>query len=236
MKEKIEHTGLIVLARSTSSRLPGKALLDIAGEPVLGFILKRLMLVVDKEHIVVATSDQASDDPIAAYCFQKGISCYRGSLNNVAERFFGAAKTAGWNYAARINGDNVFVDTNLLRKMIQLAESGKYDFISNVKGRTYPKGMSIEIVRVAYYEARLSDILQSRENSEHVTSYLYENDATTNHCYIMNTEIPEMAGIQLALDTPEDLARSRFIASHFTDPAKEYNSAEIFNILKSYQA
>lgn len=236
MKEKIEHTGLVVLARSTSSRLPGKALLDIAGKPVIGFILRRLLAVVAKENIVVATSDQPSDDPIAAYCSQNGIKCYRGSLTNVAERFFGAAQSAGWTYAARINGDNVFVDTDLLRRMIRIAETNKYDFISNVKGRTFPKGMSIEIVRTAYFLSKLPAIQSSPEHREHVTSYLYENDANSNHCYVLNTEIPEMAGMQLALDTPEDLARSRYIAAHFTDPAKEYNSAEIFNILKSYQA
>jgi spore coat polysaccharide biosynthesis protein SpsF len=226
------RTGIVILSRYTSSRLPGKALMKIQDKPVLSYIIERLMQVVSKEQIVIATSTEASDDAIAAYAQEIGVTSFRGPLENVAERFYLAAKSCGWEFAARINGDNIFVDTPVLAEMLATAATGKYDFISNVKGRTFPKGMSIEIVRLRYFESLLKDINGNAGYREHVTLYLYEHESGS-HYYYTNEAMPEAAGIQMALDTPEDLERTRAIIKEFTAPHWQYNMREIMTILKT---
>ncbi len=223
--------GAVILSRYSSTRLPGKALLEIAGKPILNYIVERLLQVLDKKHIVIATSEDASDDPIAAFSERNGITCFRGSLENVSERFYLAAAGQNWDYAIRINGDNVFVDTELLRYMVEITGKGEYDFVSNVKDRTYPKGMSIELVRVSFYKSLLEKMNGSEKYREHVTLYLYDHACGNFHfCY--NEALPEAAGIQMALDTWEDFIQIRQIIAQFTQAHWNYNLKEIYHIWK----
>lgn len=221
-------TGAVVLSRFSSSRLPGKALMRIAGKPILAYIVERLSMVLPPEQIVIATSEEPSDDPIAAFCQESGIACYRGSLENVAVRFVSAAEAMNWDYAMRINGDNVFVDIPALRDMVALASAGDYDFISNVKNRTFPKGMSIEIVRTSVFRSLVPKILNSDAYREHVTLYLYEHEDEIHHHYFLNTELPEAAGLQFALDTAEDFERTSQIMAHMKTAHTDYNLKEIY--------
>lgn len=206
--------------------------MKIAEKPVLLYIIERLLQVIDKEHVILATSYECTDDPIAEFCFNNEIKCYRGPLSNVAERFYQAAKSQNWDFAARINGDNIFLDTEVLASMLKIAAEGQHDFISNVKDRTFPKGMSIEIVRMEYYSKILPIINASLHYQEHVTLYLYDNDNNASHFYFYNTSLPEASGIQLALDTREDFERSANIISQFVRDQWKYNLTEIFNIWK----
>ena len=221
--------GVVILARYNSSRLPGKALMCIQEKPVLLYIIERLTQVVPMEDILIATSIEESDNFIEEFAKDHNISCFRGSLNNVADRFFLAALSKRWDYVTRINGDNIFVDTNLLRRMIGIALGGEYDFISNVKDRTFPKGMSIEIIKVNFYKRVLPFILNDDDYKEHVTLYLYHNELGI-YKFIKNKEVPEAGGIQMALDTPDDFNRSEVIVKHFIKPHWFYNLSEIHEI------
>lgn len=204
--------------------------MQIEGKEVLKYILERLERVLDRSSVMIATSDTPGDDAIAVFAEREGIACYRGSLEDVASRFYQAARSKGWQYAVRINGDNIFLDTNVLEAMIRIARTAGHDFISNVKGRTFPRGMSVEIVRLDYYERVLGTVRMDDQYQEHVTLYLYEHPGQGDHYYFYNSIVPEAAGIQLALDTPEDLARTREIISRFSEPHWEYNLEEIFVI------
>lgn len=227
--------GIVILSRFTSSRLPGKALREIDGKPILQYIVERVEQVVARDRILIATSDDASDDPIASFATNMQVQCFRGSLENVAERFYLAAVSKGWDYAVRINGDNLFVDTELLTEMIGAARTGEFDFISNVKGRTFPKGMSIEIVRTAFFGGLLKEIGGDVGYREHVTLYLYDHEPG-HFKYFFNRRYPEASGIQLALDTSEDLARSAEIVRRFRRPHWVYNLAEILQIWKEIKS
>jgi spore coat polysaccharide biosynthesis protein SpsF len=223
--------GIVILSRYSSSRLPGKALMAINNKKVLQYIIERLQRVVAKDKIVLATSNEDSDLPIANFAKEENIQLYRGSLENVAERFYNSAHEKAWDYAIRINGDNIFVDTIVLEEMIKLAERDAFDFISNVQDRTFPKGMSIEIVRMEHYKRHLKKINDSPYYREHVMVYLYEEPSGKKY-YYKNDELPEAAGIQLALDTPEDFERTTDIIKQFSKPHWEYNLKDIFRIYK----
>lgn len=199
-------TGIIILCRYNSQRLPGKILMELGGRTVLGLILDRINKAVPDRPVVVATSDEASDDPIADYCRRAGVACFRGSLDDVAGRFLECAEKNGWDYAVRINGDNVFVDQRTLAEMTAIADTGVFDLVTNVPGRTFPYGMSVEVVRTAFYRDQMAAV-SDMGHREHVTSWLYDNPDIGNRYLYRNLRCPAATGLDLALDDADDLDR-----------------------------
>lgn len=204
--------GVIILARFDSSRLPGKALMTIDQKPIIHHIFDKVTLSsVFRNDIVVATSDEDTDQPIVDFCNNNKINCYRGSKENVARRFLNCSIEYGFDFVARINGDNFFVDHELLDEMFAQIELEKGNFISNVIGRTFPYGMSIEIVRTEFYKQVFSRF-SSKDDFEHVTKYLYSHESSLGPFIIKkNTEFPALQGAKLAIDTKDDLVRVKTI-------------------------
>jgi len=225
--------GFIILSRYNSTRLPGKALLQIDEKPILQHIVDNLGEVTDKNNIVVATSNQNTDQPIVEYCNKNKIQVYRGALENVADRFLNCALTYKFEYAVRVNGDNLFLDQFCLRDMIKIAQLDKYDFISNVKGRTYPKGMSFEIVKTNHYKIKYK-MFNNAMHYEHVTQYLYQNDKDEKYFYQYNKACPESAGIQLAIDTPDDFSNAEIIIKEIKKRNLSYKLKNIFAVYKEF--
>lgn len=228
-------TGIVILARMSSSRLPAKALRPLEGKESILYIIEKLLRLLPKENIILATSTESSDDPLVNFVEKLGIALYRGSLTNVAERFYQAGLQLNCPYLCRMNGDNIFLDSQLLQSLLSLANSGEYDFISNVKDRTYPKGMSVEIVRTAYYEKLLPEILANDYYTEHVMPLVYERANSGRHYYQMNTDYPDAAGIQLALDTAQDFKRSEWILKHSSLPHTQMGLRELLQLYKTYE-
>lgn len=225
--------GVVILARLSSSRLPGKALKMIEGKETLGHILTRLDQVLDRSAVILATSDESSDDPLEEFAKKEGIACYRGSLERVGERFYNAAIRLKTEYAARINGDNIFLAPEILQRMILQAETGRYNFLSNVQGRTFPKGMSVEIVRLSYYQEHLDKISNDPYCNEHVMVCLYQEPAPADHFYLKNDALPRAAAIQLALDTPEDWQRTTWMMKAM--PQGKYDLETTFEYYQGYE-
>ena len=202
--------GCIILARYSSSRLPGKALKEIKGKTLLHRIHDTLQDTLPDSQLVVATSEEESDQPIADYCAEQQINCFRGSLNNVAERFYRCALTYNLDYAFRINGDNLFVETDSLQRMIEAVQQDtSLDFLSNVKDRTFPFGMSVELLKTSFYGRMLEKFKDNARYQEHVTLYLYEHEQEGKRKYFYNSQYPEAKGAHLAIDTPEDFEIAR---------------------------
>jgi len=228
-------TGIVLLARMSSSRLPGKALRQIEGKESILYILEKLLQVVPAEQIILATSSESSDDPLADFVAQQGIAVYRGSLDKVAERFYQAGLQLNCDYLCRMNGDNIFLDSHLLQQMLALSNSGNFDFISNVKDRSYPKGMSVEIVRTTYYENLLPEILADAYYTEHVMPLVYERLNSGSYYFQMNTEFPEAAGLQLALDTAEDFKRTEWMMQQANLPHTKLGLKELLHLYQNYE-
>jgi len=218
--------GIIVLCRYDSIRLPGKILKKIQGKTILSHILDRLHKVRSAHQIVVATSTQKPDDIIQAHCYDYGIPCYRGDLLNVAERFLSCSKAFQFDYAVRINGDNLFTDPALIDLMINQATSGNFDFISNVPERTFPYGMSIEILKTDFYATILPRFNLERYH-EHVTLYLYEHEELGKRQYFYNTICPGLKGENLAIDNDKDLSLAEKIFARLSHLDKEFGLKEL---------
>lgn len=198
--------GVVILCRYNSSRLYGKVLKSIGNKVVLQHIIDQVKSVTP--HYTVATSKEASDLPIANYCKDNNIPCFRGDLDNVSKRFLEAAQSLELDYAIRINGDNFFVNTEVLRHFVTSTHTD-YDFCSNVKGRTFPYGMSVEMVRTSFYKTYMPTFAESE--IEHVTLHFYNNEAIGKRYYVYNEKYPKASGLKLAIDTQEDFDRTTFI-------------------------
>lgn len=219
--------GVVILCRYASQRLPGKILMPVAGVPILNHIVARVRN--SGLPLLVATSDQPDDDPIAGHCQRLGVNCFRGSLDDVAARFLGAARSQEWRYAARINGDNLFVHYELLAQMAQIARTDEYDLVSNVPGRTWPPGASVEIVDVDCYAGCYGKFSEPG-HYEHVTGWLYEQAHQLRVHVCVNPDAGAVAGLHLAIDTPLDYERATRLSGMLGQPLADCPMNQILSM------
>lgn len=224
--------GIAILCRYSSTRLPGKILREIHGRSVLGHIIDRVRRGAPSASIVVCTSTDSSDDVIAQFAFREKVNCFRGHLEDVAGRVLTCAEEFGWDYIVRINGDNIFTDPDTLQCMIAIASTDEFDFVTNVPGRTFPLGMSVEILRTSFYREVISEVREPGYR-EHVTSWLYDNPEVGRRFIYRNTVCPAAAGLDLALDTEADLALAARIIKGMERSPEFYGLHEIAHMVRS---
>jgi len=184
-----------------SQRLPGKVLKEVEGKPLLLYLLERLEKSPVLERIVVATSDGGSDEPIADFCRCREISCFRGSLANVAERFCRLLNHYPGDAFVRISGDSPLLDPRLVTEAVVTLERSTADLVTNVLLRTFPKGQSVEVLRRDVFMRHYPCFAEDHDR-EHVTPYFYRKSEMFN---ILNIESGEDWGeVQMSVDTEED--------------------------------
>jgi spore coat polysaccharide biosynthesis protein SpsF len=169
----------IIQARMGSTRLPGKVMMDLCGNPVLWHVVKRVSASNRLNWVVVATSTAKEDNIIENFCNRTNIMVFRGDATNVLSRYYECAKYLigkGHNiqYIVRITADCPLIDPAIIDKVIHLAVSEKLDFASNVHPITYPDGLDVEVftfeaLSEAYHNATLPS------EKEHVTPYIIKN-------------------------------------------------------------
>lgn len=216
--------GAIIQARMGSRRLPGKALMPLQGKPALQWVVEAVERAPNLVETVVATSHDASDEPIERFCLERNIECFRGSLQDVAGRFLGVLEQYSWDAAARISGDSPLLDWRLIEEAVKLYRSGDWHLVTNILPRTYPHGQSIEVVgasalRVAY------ENFSAAENFAHVTQYFYTHIADWR-IGSMISEI-NLSEIRMALDTPADLNRIKKLTMRLNRPLADYTVADL---------
>jgi spore coat polysaccharide biosynthesis protein SpsF len=165
----------ILQARTSSSRLPGKVLKSLLGEPMILRQIERLRRAKHLDALVVATSDHTSDDALAAVCANAGVKVHRGPLDDVLARFVGAAapfKDAEW--IVRLTGDCPLADPAIVDQVVAAALENRADYASNALEPTYPDGLDVEVIRRAALEAIAAEPRTVAER-EHVTLALYRN-------------------------------------------------------------
>ena len=167
---------IVVQARTTSSRLPRKVLADVAGRPMLSQQLRRLAACRLADEIVVATTVNVTDDPVAAVAREEGARWFRGSETDVLERYVGAAREARADVVVRITADCPLIDPEVSDRVIATlsGESGRWDYVSNVAPtRTFPRGLDTEALFVDTLE-RVHRMAHSEAAREHVTPFIYQ--------------------------------------------------------------
>lgn len=222
--------GAIVQARMSSKRFAGKVLYPIAGKPMLQYLLERLDRCAPLVAVVVATSVDESDTPIETLCRVRGVHCYRGSLLNVASRFRAVLDAYRFDAFVRVSGDSPLLDPNVVGRGVEMFLSGDFDLVTNVFPRSYPRGQSVEVIRADAF-SRSADLMRGPDELEHVTPFFYRNREGFR---IVNFSAErDYSGMDLSVDTPDDMNRVAAIVAAMTRPHWEYGLPEIREIYET---
>jgi len=241
-----ENVVAIIQGRMSSSRLPGKILADIAGQPMLQRVFMRTSRAASVSQTLFATTTDPSDDPVAEYCDFSGIPFTRGNLYDVLDRYYQAAKKAKADVVVRITADCPVIDPELIDNVVNTLLEDKYDFVCNrlppPLSRTYPIGLDVEactfkVLAKAWKEAK------EPQHREHAMPYFYEGVELTRQSRTLETGISPR-GYNIALlqhatdfgdyrwtvDTPADLEFMRQVYSHF-DERDDFTWKEVLDLV-----
>jgi spore coat polysaccharide biosynthesis protein SpsF len=226
-------TLIIVQARTSSSRLPNKVLLPILGKPMLSHQLARLARVKTPHKLIVATSTLASDNPIAALCNQLDISCFRGSLDDVLERYFQAALTNNSDgkvkNIVRITGDCPLIDSSIVDQVIRLFILSHVDYCSNCEPATLPDGLDVEVF--SFEALKKSNFLAKKPSErEHVTAFIRNNPDTFKRINYSHT--PDLSYYRWTVDEPEDFDLINKIYQTLYLKKPNFKLVDILNLIR----
>ena len=215
-----EKVVVIIQARMGSTRLPGKVLLDLGGKPMLARVVSRCRQATMVDQVVIATSDDPSDDAIENYCLAQGYPCFRGSLHDVLDRYYQAARQFEASIIVRITADCPLIDPAVIDQVVSALIGGeqesKLDFVANRLPppwkRSYPIGLDVEVCTFSALERAWKEAKEAHQR-EHVMPYLYEQEGRFQ--VLVLNHIPDYGDLRWTVDTPEDLALIRQIYSRF---------------------
>ena len=212
---------VLIAARMSSQRLPGKTLMQFGHDTLLGHVVSAASHAQCTSGVIVVTSVHPSDDPIVEWCTSTRIPYWRGPLDDVASRMTGAARHYGADGFVRISGDSPMLDPAIVAHASALFSSGSYDLVTNVNPRAFPPGQSVEVVRTSVLTALLHGGDVTQDDREHVTPVLYRrlDQLEVRRYGPVDISGPQpsrhadgdFTDISLTIDTAEDAARFRAI-------------------------
>lgn len=245
----------IIQARMKSSRLPGKVLMDIQGKSMLARVVDRVLLAKNVSRTVIAITDEVDDDPLAEFCQREGLDYYRGSMHDVLDRYYQAAKIAGANIVVRLTSDCPLLDPDLIDETISvfMGRSGSqatwtpigdprylpppinpsfpWDFAATRLPppweRTFPIGLDVEVCSFAALEKAWHEATAEYER-EHVLPYLYD-DPNRFRCLVGYWR-ENLGNQRWTVDTADDLKLVNEIYSLIG--SSDFNWLDILDVIK----
>lgn len=203
----------IIQARMGSTRLPGKVLADLCGRPMLRTLLDRIDAVPDIDEVIVATTVAPEDDALATWLADQGVACYRGSKDDVLDRYYQCARMHEPDLVVRVTADDPLKDPAIIARAIAIcAADPSIDYCSNTIHPTYPEGLDIEVVRFrALQRAHQEAVMPS--DREHVMPYIWNRpDRFKLHSFEFERNLSHW---RWTVDKPADLELMRAIFGHF---------------------
>ena len=196
-------TVIIVQARMTSTRLPGKVLKQVLGKPLLEYQIERLQRVKLANEIVIATTTNETDEPIVELCNRLAVAYFRGSEDDVLSRYYGAATAHKADLVVRVTSDCPLIDPQVIDTVIDycLQNQSHYDYVSNSLERTYPRGMDTEVFSFSTLQQAFGEAT-AQPDREHVTPFIYRQPARYRLGHVIYSE--DCSHHRWTVDTPED--------------------------------
>lgn len=222
---------LIIQARMGSTRLPGKVLKEVCGEPLLKFMVNRVLdsKLVDK--IVIATTLSEKDDEIVSFCENHNISYYRGSEHDVLDRYYKTAKLYNAKTIIRCTADCPLIDAKFIDKTIQLYFNSNVDYASNTCPpdlKKFPDGSDVEVFSFSALERAWKETNDLKDR-EHVTFYFWKRGKDFTTILLENEE--NWGNYRITVDYPEDFIVVERIIKQLKTENKKGSLKEIINIL-----
>lgn len=206
----------IIQARMGSTRLPGKVLRELNGQPMLACVVERLRRASALDETWIATSKLAADDPVAALCEERGWPFFRGSESDVLERYWQTAQAAGAEAIVRITADCPMIDPGVVEEVCTTFLKGQpgLDYVANFQPqRTFPRGLDAEIFSRKTLETCQREA-HDPASREHVTAFIYRNPERFQMQGV-TAESGDWSKYRWTVDTPEDFALMTAIYAHF---------------------
>lgn len=201
-------------ARMTSSRLPGKPLLEAAGRPMLEHLVRRLQAVPSIDEIVLATTVNAADQPLVDLAAELGIKAFRGSEDDVMLRVMEAARSADADIIVEITGDCPVIDPEIIEQAIRTFNAHDADYVSNAVVRCYPDGMDVQVFSLdtLIKSAAMTD---SALDHEHVTLHIRENPKIFSQIHLIAPPEQTWPDLGVTLDERSDYLLLKNLIEHF---------------------
>jgi spore coat polysaccharide biosynthesis protein SpsF len=222
--------GVISQARMTSSRLPGKVLMPLAGRPMLHYHIEGLRKA--GLPIVIATTTNPSDDPVVAFCKEIGVPTYRGSELDVLARFAGAAEVFNLDYVVRVTSDCPLIDGRLIKDALDVFKEDLQPstYISNCHQRTFPRGFDFEVFSsVALQKMNLNAQLEFER--EHVTPFIWKSHPELFKMIHVKQE-NDASDLRLTVDEPADFELLKQLIERYS--AHELQHHEVVALMRTH--
>jgi spore coat polysaccharide biosynthesis protein SpsF len=219
-------------ARMSSSRLPGKILMDVLGEPMLARMIERVKQSRLLDQLVVATTDHPSDDVVEDLCKKSDVGCFRGSESNVLERVLRAAKAFNADWIVELTGDCPLIDPVLIDLVIERfkAREKSFDYISNALEVTYPRGQDVQVFPTAILED-VNRRTQDPLDREHVSLYIYTHTELYRCHNIEAAPQHRRQDLRMTVDVQEDLDVVRKIYKNLYPKNESFTLSDIIRFL-----
>jgi spore coat polysaccharide biosynthesis protein SpsF (cytidylyltransferase family) len=227
---KIQKVTALIQARLGSTRLPGKTLMTIAGESLLGHLVKRVKASRYVNEIIIATTINYRDDAIVKFAVGNNLKFYRGSEEDVLERFYQAAVEYGIETIVRITPDCPMLDPEIMDAVISKYLEGNHNYVSNVLPPTFPDGLDTEVfsfrtLEKTWHEARLPS------EREHVTPYIVKHPELFRH-FNVKKEGEDLSWLRLTVDTRDDYDFVCKIFELLYHPNEIFHMEDVLALLK----
>jgi len=219
----------IIQARTNSTRFPNKIFASIEGQPLISHIVKRLSQSKMIEKTVIATSLNDADNYIEEWCNTNNILCFRGSEDNVLERFYQTATKFNIDIIVRITADDPFKDAEIIDEVINLLINEKLDFCCNNNPPTFPEGLDTEVFTFDALK-KAYEFAVDPFDLEHVTQYFYRNPGKFKQKNLKN--IVNLSSYRWTIDEPEDLEFAKIIYSKLYKVNNYFGYREILKFIE----
>lgn len=217
----------ILQARMSSSRLPGKVLKPILGRPMLIHQLERIRRARSIDEIIVATSDDPSDDALEALCASEGVRCFRGSLTDVLDRFYQAALPDRPDLVVRLLGDCPLVDPELIDRVVAFQRSGHYD-LAGAEMTMFPDGLDLDVIPFAVLESAWREAVRPSDR-EHVSLFITRQSERFRVGLLRNDV--DLSHLRWTVDEPEDFEMVRRIYEALYPANPAFTTKDILDLL-----
>ncbi len=220
----------ILQARMTSVRLPGKVMKPLLEKPMISRQIERIKRAPAISRLFVATGVDTADNPLSEWCQSNGIDCFRGSQDDVLDRFYQATeRVPEATHIVRMTADCPLIDPDVIESVIQLCLRGGYDYASNTQPPTYPDGLDVEIMT---RQALVDSWKKAKKTSEreHVTPYLYHHPAEFKIGQLRNTS--DLSALRWTVDETADFEFVETIYQNLYPTNPQFKMADILSFIE----
>ena len=224
---------IVTQARTGSTRLPGKVMMPLAGEPLLVRMVERINLTQIPITTVVATTYEPEDDKVEELCSQYGFNCFRGHPTDLLERHYKAGIEYNADIVVKIPSDVPLIDPKIIDKVLSfyLENDDKYDFVSNLHPASYPDGNDVEVIPTSILETAYNEAVLPMER-EHTTPFIWENpDRFRVGNVVWGSGKDYSMSHRFTIDYPEDYEFIKRVYDELYEKDPKFGLVDILNLL-----